>query len=294
MCLNHAWCLNEHMHCWKQPKAGLEGTKHHHGLSAQAGLVNAAWDRPVIACVDCHGISSIVNEHEDEPPVGEDAFPAGFGPVSWDLLKGAMILHNPQHPNWLLLHPTKLKPSRGTTPKQQVTPHPGRCGAICRGQGFLRIEPQCPGHRWGLNKEPWWGGEGGLKQRMARNRTLKLMRCAYEANATDSFTRSTAHISWCLSQKLPNAQMSHCCTLTFLSRLPPHWESFPPSRRLTTGIWEDWRVGACPTTSCCNKKLSTFTVPNKVVAKGLLMVVSKRWFEFCPESEFRYPLFTSF
>ena len=24
----------------------------------------------------------------------------------------------------------------------------------------------------------------------------------------------------------------------------------------------------------------------------MLMVVSKRWFEFCPEIEFRYPLFT--
>ena len=27
--------------------------------------------------------------------------------------------------------------------------------------------------------------------------------------------------------------------------------------------------------------------------KGLLMVVSKRWFEFCPESKFPYPLLTS-
>ena len=30
-----------------------------------------------------------------------------------------------------------------------------------------------------------------------------------------------------------------------------------------------------------------------VRSKGMLMVVSKRWFEFFPEIEFRYPLFTS-
>ena len=27
------------------------------------------------------------------------------------------------------------------------------------------------------------------------------------------------------------------------------------------------------------------------ITKGLLMVVSKRWFEFCPETKFLYPLF---
>ena len=36
------------------------------------------------------------------------------------------------------------------------------------------------------------------------------------------------------------------------------------------------------------ESLAATTLP-----KGLLKVVSKRWFEFCPESKFRYPLFTS-
>ena len=29
------------------------------------------------------------------------------------------------------------------------------------------------------------------------------------------------------------------------------------------------------------------------ITKGLLLVVSKQWFEFCPESKFPYPLLTS-
>ena len=36
-----------------------------------------------------------------------------------------------------------------------------------------------------------------------------------------------------------------------------------------------------------------FTYFRSSCSKGMLMVVSKQWFEFCPEIQFRYPLFTS-
>ena len=37
---------------------------------------------------------------------------------------------------------------------------------------------------------------------------------------------------------------------------------------------------------------SVFIIDLSVFSKGLLMVVSRRWFEFCPEVKFPYPLLT--
>ena len=47
--------------------------------------------------------------------------------------------------------------------------------------------------------------------------------------------------------------------------------------------------------NCTNYSLANYFRDDFVDhdTKGLLMVVSKRWFEFCPEIEFRYPLVTS-
>ena len=66
---------------------------------------------------------------------------------------------------------------------------------------------------------------------------------------------------------------------------------------------EPWHPGEglCRQGSCCFKAMRIEMVRGLITggfakltsSKGLLMVVSKRWFEFCGGTKFRYPLFTS-